>query len=718
MASEKSIFSLSSEDKDSRNRQYAGLYDSNGNIRMSWDELIKEKYINITSDGVLASAHGHEFSESEKLFDDCTLIIPQESMYLADGLPASPVEITVISDSAFLSLPIKNVIIPNSISEIGDGTFYECDKLEHVYTDYQKSGLTRIGKMAFGDTPSLNETIHPKSLISIGESAYEHSGIKHADISGLRVGDYAFKDCYQLETIHINNENVEYKDPVPANTFIGADHVKYYYGKVDAYEDLSFTLPLPANSEFRASYLETNKDKDQIDKNYKGLFWPVDPEEYANNPKKAIPDYVKDGVENPSLISAVPYHFMNGKLVKIDDLSMEEITHQEPLPAEKAQDNYKQNSEMNEKQSEDKIENTAQVFFEKHSVFNVGLYPKDQSPSQEYIKLASAKAEKSKYDDIYKENALYMKPSKQNIKDGTYHIDVPVGYAGEVFGKNRQNLEELKDKISLLYPEVQKVVIHKKAIAEFDSKFQEAKRESKVAKETVKNHEISNAANISQIDDGLLEYYEQSALAELDGMAEETYSTIDELAAKTDLPESVINDVRDNVDNIIKTTNNIVNDSNIGHEEKIAAISNTQGILAVIRERISIIVEEININKEALLNKVRDFSTNISIHSSEKDIARLKIDEKAMEMQKAKLEARHFVFNKPKKIAEIDYQISQCRAAQKNTNDLITELKGEIEDRRQNLTDRRVSLDKRIAELNKDKEIPKKQRSMNHEMER
>lgn len=231
MASEKSIFSLSSEDKDSRNRQYAGLYDSNGNIRMSWDKLIKEKYINITSDGVLASAHGQEFSESEKLFDDCTLIIPQESMYLADGLPASPVEITVISDSAFLSLPIKNVIIPNSISEIGDGAFYECDKLEHVYTDYQKSGLTRIGKMAFGDTPSLNETIHPKSLISIGESAYEHSGIKHADISELRVGDYAFKDCYQLETIHINNENVEYKDPVPANTFIGADHVKYYYGK-------------------------------------------------------------------------------------------------------------------------------------------------------------------------------------------------------------------------------------------------------------------------------------------------------------------------------------------------------------------------------------------------------------------------------------------------------------------------------------------------------
>lgn len=87
MASEKSIFSLSSEDKDSRNRQYAGLYDSNGNIRMSWDKLIKEKYINITSDGVLASAHGQEFSESEKLFDDCTLIIPQESMYLADGLP-------------------------------------------------------------------------------------------------------------------------------------------------------------------------------------------------------------------------------------------------------------------------------------------------------------------------------------------------------------------------------------------------------------------------------------------------------------------------------------------------------------------------------------------------------------------------------------------------------------------------------------------------------
>ena len=31
---------------------------------------------------------------------------------------------------------------------------------------------------------------------------------------------------------------------------------------------------------------------------------------------------------------------------------------------------------------------------------------------------------------------------------------------------------------------------------------------------------------------------------------------------------------------------------------------------------------------------------------------------------------------------------------------------------------KKISLDKRIAELNKDKEIPKKQRSMNHEMER
>ncbi|MBQ6166046.1 MAG: leucine-rich repeat protein [Muribaculaceae bacterium] len=76
----------------------------------------------------------------------------------------------------------KNTMIPNSVTEIGEAAFYECNSLTTINIP---NSVTTIGTWAFGHCPSLTSIDIPNSVTSIG--------------------DYAFSSCSGLANISIPN---------------------------------------------------------------------------------------------------------------------------------------------------------------------------------------------------------------------------------------------------------------------------------------------------------------------------------------------------------------------------------------------------------------------------------------------------------------------------------------------------------------------------------
>ena len=80
------------------------------------------------------------------------------------------------------------VVIPNSVTSIGAGAFYDCDTLTNVIIP---NSVTSIGSEAFYGCSSLTNIVIPDSVTSIGSEAFH--GCKEVSIPHTLV------DCYELD---------------------------------------------------------------------------------------------------------------------------------------------------------------------------------------------------------------------------------------------------------------------------------------------------------------------------------------------------------------------------------------------------------------------------------------------------------------------------------------------------------------------------------------
>lgn len=101
--------------------------------------------------------------------------IPDNMSQGADNLVGImlPQGVTSIGENAFSRSGLSEIVMPDSLAEIGDYAFYECTGLTSVIIP---DGVTTIGKEAFMNCSSLKTMTIPASVATIGDNAVSSNG--------------------------------------------------------------------------------------------------------------------------------------------------------------------------------------------------------------------------------------------------------------------------------------------------------------------------------------------------------------------------------------------------------------------------------------------------------------------------------------------------------------------------------------------------------------
>ena len=154
--------------------------------------------------------------------NNCNAIIETESNTLVVGCASTVIPDTVeeIGKCAFYNCSgLTSVVIPNSVTSIGDSAFCSCRGLTSVHIDdiaawcnieFNGSLANPLyyAKNLYLNGEKVTELVIPNSVTSIGEYAfYNCSGLTSVEIpnSVTSIGEAAFRDCSGLTSLVIGN---------------------------------------------------------------------------------------------------------------------------------------------------------------------------------------------------------------------------------------------------------------------------------------------------------------------------------------------------------------------------------------------------------------------------------------------------------------------------------------------------------------------------------
>lgn len=216
----------------------AGLYDLYGNVLATWDDLVNTYGINVQKDYTEStyltdmSSPRYILTHNATISPATKLVLPESITSIGDYAFANCTNLKAIiltgniysiGNNAFYGCTdLRSIVIPDSVSLIDDETFKECYKLTKVIL---QEGITTIKNNAFLDCTELPDINLPESAETLGDGAFKGCKslrkIKLSDNLNY-IGNEAFKDCIELETITIPSE----VKTIGSNAFNGCTELK------------------------------------------------------------------------------------------------------------------------------------------------------------------------------------------------------------------------------------------------------------------------------------------------------------------------------------------------------------------------------------------------------------------------------------------------------------------------------------------------------------
>ena len=184
----------------------SGLYDEEGNLIASWDELVNDYGIKIDKD--------YEEEEYNELYENMPGYILSSNEDLNKGIKlVIDSSVTEIGYAALAyNTNLKEVIIPGSVISIGDWVFQDCTSLKEVIIP---NSVTTMGEGSFADCTSLAKIVIPNSITSIEKYTFDGcTSLTEITIpnSIISIGKESFYNCTNLKTINYTGTQEEWKN--------------------------------------------------------------------------------------------------------------------------------------------------------------------------------------------------------------------------------------------------------------------------------------------------------------------------------------------------------------------------------------------------------------------------------------------------------------------------------------------------------------------------
>ena len=165
-----------------------GIYDLDGKMLVSYDKLHIIYRYNVTKDYEVDSMNSlSKILDRLDIKEDVIFVLPdvdrigENALSFVDNLTYCklPDSLETIGAYAFYSSGLREVTIPENVTEIENNAFDSC---RNMYSVVLNDGLKSIGVSAFRYEPNLTEITIPDSVEFIGGCAFQDTGLEYVRI--------------------------------------------------------------------------------------------------------------------------------------------------------------------------------------------------------------------------------------------------------------------------------------------------------------------------------------------------------------------------------------------------------------------------------------------------------------------------------------------------------------------------------------------------------